>query len=99
MNFKIHNCMRALDDSQKLIEESLKQLQNANTSITNDLNELLNRGWKDKNYENLKNVLLKCENFYVGFVTEHESDDENGFLEVLGRFDHSDLRGCNLLVQ
>ena len=25
--------------------------------------------------------------------------DENGFLEVLGRFDHSDLRGCNLLVQ
>ena len=49
--------------------------------------------------ENLKNVLLKCENFYVGFVTEHESDDENGFLEVLGRFDHSDLRGCNLLVQ
>lgn len=25
--------------------------------------------------------------------------DENGFLEVLGRFDHSELRGCNLLVQ
>jgi len=25
--------------------------------------------------------------------------DENGFLEVLGRFDNSDLRGCNLLVQ
>ena len=24
--------------------------------------------------------------------------DENGFLEVLGRFDHSELRGCNLLV-
>jgi len=32
--------------------------------------------------ENLKNVLLKCENFYVGFVTEHESDDEKGFLEL-----------------
>jgi phenylacetate-coenzyme A ligase PaaK-like adenylate-forming protein len=25
--------------------------------------------------------------------------DENGFLEVLGRFDHAELRGCNLLVQ
>jgi len=25
--------------------------------------------------------------------------DEEGFLEVLGRFDHSELRGCNLLVQ
>ena len=25
--------------------------------------------------------------------------DEQGFLEVLGRFDHSELRGCNLLVQ
>ncbi|MFM2250874.1 MAG: hypothetical protein RLZZ358_1801 [Bacteroidota bacterium] len=25
--------------------------------------------------------------------------DEHGFLEVLGRFDHSELRGCNLLVQ
>lgn len=25
--------------------------------------------------------------------------DENGMLEVLGRFDNSDLRGCNLLVQ
>jgi phenylacetate-coenzyme A ligase PaaK-like adenylate-forming protein len=25
--------------------------------------------------------------------------DENGFLEVLGRFDHSEIRGCNLLVQ
>ena len=59
MNFKIHNCMRALEDSQKLIEESLKQLQNANTSITNDLNELMNRGWKDKNYENLKNVFFE----------------------------------------
>lgn len=50
--------MRALDDNQKLIEESLKQLQNANTSITNDLNELMNRGWKDKNYENLKMFFL-----------------------------------------
>ncbi len=25
--------------------------------------------------------------------------DDHGFLEVLGRFDHSELRGCNLLVQ
>lgn len=25
--------------------------------------------------------------------------DEKGFLEILGRFDHSELRGCNLLVQ
>ncbi|MDA0314961.1 MAG: acyl transferase [Bacteroidetes bacterium] len=25
--------------------------------------------------------------------------DESGFLEVLGRFDHSELRGCNHLVQ
>jgi len=25
--------------------------------------------------------------------------DENGFLEVMGRFDHSEIRGCNLLVQ
>ena len=25
--------------------------------------------------------------------------DENGYLEVLGRFDHAELRGCNLLVQ
>ncbi|MFN4000185.1 acyl transferase [Algoriphagus sp.] len=25
--------------------------------------------------------------------------DENGFLEVLGRFDNSEIRGCNLLVQ
>lgn len=25
--------------------------------------------------------------------------DENGFLEVLGRFDNSETRGCNLLVQ
>lgn len=25
--------------------------------------------------------------------------DEQGYLEVLGRFDHSELRGCNLLVQ
>jgi hypothetical protein len=25
--------------------------------------------------------------------------DENGLLEVLGRFDNSELRGCNLLVQ
>ncbi|MBM3167768.1 MAG: acyl transferase [Bacteroidetes bacterium] len=25
--------------------------------------------------------------------------DQNGFLEVLGRFDHAELRGCNLLVQ
>lgn len=24
---------------------------------------------------------------------------ENGTFEVLGRFDHSDVRGCNLLVQ
>ena len=25
--------------------------------------------------------------------------DENGMLEVLGRFDNSEIRGCNLLVQ
>ena len=25
--------------------------------------------------------------------------DQNGFLEVLGRFDNSEIRGCNLLVQ
>ncbi|MDI1322607.1 MAG: acyl transferase [Algoriphagus sp.] len=25
--------------------------------------------------------------------------DENGYLEVLGRFDNSEIRGCNLLVQ
>lgn len=25
--------------------------------------------------------------------------DENGFLEVLGRFDNSEIRGCNLMVQ
>jgi len=25
--------------------------------------------------------------------------DQYGFLEVLGRFDHAELRGCNLLVQ
>lgn len=25
--------------------------------------------------------------------------DENGYLEVLGRFDNSEMRGCNLLVQ
>jgi phenylacetate-coenzyme A ligase PaaK-like adenylate-forming protein len=25
--------------------------------------------------------------------------DEHGYLEVLGRFDHAELRGCNLLVQ
>jgi phenylacetate-coenzyme A ligase PaaK-like adenylate-forming protein len=25
--------------------------------------------------------------------------DDQGYLEVLGRFDHSELRGCNLLVQ
>src|SRR5690606_7873116 len=25
--------------------------------------------------------------------------DERGFLEVLGRFDNSEIRGCNLLVQ
>jgi hypothetical protein len=25
--------------------------------------------------------------------------DEKGFLEVLGRFDNSEIRGCNLLVQ
>lgn len=25
--------------------------------------------------------------------------DENGMLEILGRFDNSDIRGCNLLVQ
>lgn len=25
--------------------------------------------------------------------------DENGFLEILGRFDNSEIRGCNLLVQ
>lgn len=24
---------------------------------------------------------------------------EDGSFEILGRFDHSDLRGCNLLVQ
>jgi phenylacetate-coenzyme A ligase PaaK-like adenylate-forming protein len=25
--------------------------------------------------------------------------DENGYLEILGRFDHSEIRGCNLLIQ
>lgn len=25
--------------------------------------------------------------------------DDKGYLEVLGRFDHSEVRGCNLLVQ
>jgi hypothetical protein len=24
--------------------------------------------------------------------------DNNGSFEVLGRFDHSDIRGCNLMV-
>jgi hypothetical protein len=43
--------------------------------------------FKDINFQhffnqNLKNILLKCKNFYVGFVTEHESDNENGFLEL-----------------
>jgi len=32
--------------------------------------------------QNLKNTLLNCKNFYVGFVTEHESDSEKGFLEL-----------------
>lgn len=27
------------------------------------------------------------------------SFDENGYLQVLGRFDNSEIRGCNLLVQ
>ncbi|MCL4282375.1 MAG: hypothetical protein KJZ58_08910 [Flavobacteriales bacterium] len=28
----------------------------------------------------------------------HTKLDRTGSFEVLGRFDHSDLRGCNLLV-
>ena len=33
------------------------------------------------------------------FTYKLSSDDyKNGSFEVLGRFDHSDIRGCNLLV-
>lgn len=73
MNFKIHNCMRALEENQKLIEENLKQLENANTALSNDINDLMNRGWKDKNYENLKNVFFERSNDLNNLMKSMES--------------------------
>ncbi len=46
--------------------------------------------------------LIDLANFHsCAFIETQDigSWDENGFLEVLGRFDHSDVRGCNLLIQ
>lgn len=59
---KIHNCYRELEKTQRTFEETLAQLQRLNSSITTDLSELYNRGWKDENYTNLKAVLTDRSN-------------------------------------
>ena len=43
--------------------------------------------FKHPNFENffndvLRNTLTQCKNFYIGFVTEHECDNEKGFNEL-----------------
>ncbi len=65
--------MRALDTNHKLIEENLSQLKNANTLITNELIDLTKRGWKDKNYENLKNVFYERSNDLNNLMKSMES--------------------------
>ncbi len=56
---KIHNCFRELERTQRTFEETQIQLQRLNDSISKDLSELYNRGWKDENYTNLKTVLTE----------------------------------------
>ena len=56
---KIHNCFRELERTQQTFEETQIQLQRLNNSISKDLSELYNRGWKDENYTNLKTVLTE----------------------------------------
>ena len=59
---KIDNCYRELEKTQRTFEETLAQLQKLNNSISTDLSELYNRGWKDENYTNLKAVLTDRSN-------------------------------------
>lgn len=59
---KIHNCYQELEKTQRTLEETMMQLQKLNNSISTDLSELYNRGWKDENYTNLKSVLTERSN-------------------------------------
>ena len=62
----------------------------------------LNDPWSLANRSQGGINLIELANFHsCAFIETQDIGkwDENGYLEVLGRFDHSELRGCNLLVQ
>jgi hypothetical protein len=53
----IYNDYRALDSALRAIEEQVGKLQVSSQLVNKDLEQLQNKGWQDKNYQNLREVM------------------------------------------
>ena len=56
---QIKNDYKALDKAIKALEEHLANLKKSSASLQKDLEQLHSKGWQDKNYTNLKNVMAQ----------------------------------------
>jgi len=56
---QIKNDYKALEKAMKAIEEQLANLKKSSATLQKDLEQLHNKGWQDKNYTNLKNVIMQ----------------------------------------
>ncbi len=54
---QIKNNFKALDKAHKDIEIQIEQLKKAFSLLQKELESLSSKGWQDKNYVNLKNVM------------------------------------------
>lgn len=56
---QIKNDFKALDKAMKAIEAQLTLLKKSSASLQKELEQLQSKGWQDKNYTNLKNVMTQ----------------------------------------
>jgi len=56
---QIKNDYKALEKAIKAFEEQLTNLKKSSAALQNDLEQLHSKGWQDKNYTNLKNVMAQ----------------------------------------
>jgi hypothetical protein len=56
---QIKNDYKALEKAIKVFEEQLENLKKSSAALQKDLEQLHSKGWQDKNYTNLKNVITQ----------------------------------------
>jgi len=56
---QIKNDYKALEKAIKTWEEQLANLKKSSASLQKDMEQLHSKGWQDKNYTNLKNVITQ----------------------------------------